>query len=568
MDTLNQAIAAFISPILGKKTEDILAALEIPTHQNQGDRSIPCFRWSKEERTSPQSLAQAWVEKIKQHPFPEEIEKVEVLSGYVNFFAKTDVLARNTIAAIQLKPGKFGFVHHAKPPIAIVEFSSPNIAKPFSIGHLRSTNIGACISRIFQARGWKVIKINHLGDWGTQFGKLMSAYRRWGKAEDLDERPMAALYKLYVKFHEQEVSDPTLIDEAREWFSKLEKGDQDARELWEWFRELTMKELDKLYARLGIEFDHFWGESFYVHLLPELMNALSEKKLTQDSEDAVIIDLDDYKLHTCLIQKKDESSLYITRDLAAAIYRQKQLHFDRMIYVVGAPQQLHFQQLFKVLELMGHEWSNTCEHVMFGHIAFGDESMSTRKGNIVFLTDVLEKAMELALKVVEEKNPELENKEKVAEQIGLGAVLFADLSARRIKDVKFTWEDILSFEGETGPYLQYSLVRMRSLVEKFGQEIAKECDTSLLSAPEEATLVRTLSLFPLQLERAERDREPFIIAQYLIGLSRDFNRFYTHHRILDSEANLKMARMVLVACTASVLESGLALLGIPAPQKM
>lgn len=564
---LNQVVADFLAPILEKTADDILKNLEIPSDAKKGDRALPCFKWSKEYKKSPQALADAWKSAIDARALPIEIEKVESVAGYLNFFAKTDLLAKSTLTAILNEPN-YGFVTEVHAKKVIVEFSSPNIAKPFSIGHLRSTNIGACLARIFAARGYDVVKINHLGDWGTQFGKLMSAYRRWGKAEDLSTSPMDALFKLYVKFHEQEVSDPTLIDEAREWFSKLEKGDPDAKELWEWFREITLREMEVIYGRLGVSFDHYWGESFYIHLLSKLMAELKQKNITQESEDAIIINLEDHGLHTALVQKKDESSLYISRDLAAAIYRKDKIHFDHMIYVVGTPQQLHFQQLFKVLNLMGHEWSSTCEHVMFGHISFGDQSMSTRKGNVVFLKDVLDKAVELAMTVVNEKNPDLENKEVVAEQIALGAILYADLSARRIKDIKFNWEDILNFEGETGPYMQYSFVRMKSLIEKFGRTDYVTFDGAKLSSDEEGALVRMLSLFPSYLEKAEHEREPFVVAHYLMDLSQKFNKFYAHHRILDADEGEKLARMALVVATSKILESGMKLIGIPTPDKM
>ena len=566
VDFLNQAVAKFLSGVVALPADELAGMIEIPAHANQGDRSFPCFRFSKERKTSPQKLAQEWFDALSSTPLPEEIERIEVLSGYINFFAKTPVLAKRVLGDI--RAGQYGFVTREKPPIAIVEYSSPNIAKPFSIAHIRSTNIGACLSRIFAARGWKVVRINHLGDWGTQFGKLMSAYRRWGSAEDLDERPMNALFKLYVKYHEEEKSDPTLIDEAREWFSKLEKGDTDAKELWDWFRKLTMKELERLYAMLGVEFDHYWGESFYVHLLPKLMDDLYRLGLPKESEDAIIVDLEDHGLHKALLKKKDESSLYITRDLAAAIYREQHLHFDLMLYVVGNQQQLHFQQLFKILELMGFGWVKKCEHIQFGHVSFGDQSMSTRKGNVVFLSDVIDKAVELARKIVEEKNPTLENKDQVALDVALGAVFFADISARRTKDVKFAWEDILNFEGETGPYLQYSLVRMQSLLEKYGQATVASFDEARLSAKEEGDLIRGLSQFPMVLEKAEREREPMVVAQYLIEISRQFNRFYSNQRVLDGDAAIRDARMVLVEVTASVLSSGLSLLGIPRPKKM
>ncbi|MFH1017032.1 MAG: arginine--tRNA ligase, partial [Pseudomonadota bacterium] len=453
-------------------------------------------------------------------------------------------------------------------PLAVIEFSSPNIAKPFSIGHLRSTNIGAAVSRIFEARGWRVIRINHLGDWGTQFGKLMSAFRRWGNAEQLKEDPIRKLYKLYVRWHEEEISDPTLIEEAREWFARLERGDTEAKELWEWFREMTLKELKSLYATLSVDFDYYWGESFYGERVPGVLDELEKKKISRISDEATIVDLEKEGLGICVLKKSDDTSLYLTRDLAAAIYRNEQFHFDRMLYVVGAPQSLHFKQTFRILELLGHEWAEKCEHVAFGHIAFGDEAMSTRKGNVVFLSEVIGRAQELARKIVDEKNPDLEHKDAVAKSVGLAAILFADLSARRMKDVKFAWEEILSFDGETGPYLQYSLVRAQSVLRRWDKPIEGELAPGVLESAEESALVRELSRFPQVLARAEADREPFFVAQYVISVAKAFNKFYGVHRILEAPEATARARIVLTWCTAQVLKNGFKLLGLPVLEKM
>lgn len=565
---LNDSVVELISRSLGYPLEEIRSVMEIPQKASQGDRALPCFRWAKKEKTSPQNLAKKWKKAIQGRGLPKEIEKVESAGGYLNFYFRKSELTHVVLTEIADNPGKFGFVKQDSKPVAVIEFSSPNIAKPFSIGHLRSTNIGASLSRIFEARGWRVIKINHLGDWGTQFGKLMCAYRKWGKAGDLGDQPMQALFKLYVHFHEEEQNRPELLDEAREWFSKLEQEDEEAKELWEWFRELTLRELTHLYKTLNVEFDHYWGESFYIERLPKLFEALEEKNLTKISEDATIIDLEAYDLPPCMVKKRDESTLYMTRDLAAAIYRKEQFKFDRMIYVVGAPQRLHFQQVFKVLELMGHSWASQCEHIMFGHISFGDQTMSTRKGNVVFFSDVLHRAIQMARKVVEEKNPSLEDKESVAKDVALGAILFADVSSRRIKDVKFSWEEILSFDGETGPYLQYTYVRTKSLLRRYDQPIEKDVSTECLNTNHEHSLIRILSQFPTALERAERDREPFALAQYLIDLASVFNRFYNAHRILDTQEHLTRARMLLVHCVSDVMHTGLKLLGIPTPERM
>ena len=568
MKELKQKVVELLALASGRTPGDLDPVVEIPPRLEQGDFALPCFRWAKEEKKSPEQVASAWCAALLSKPLSREFDRVEVQGGYINFFFERSVLADKVLRDIRKSSGKFGFVRSKSPPVAVIEYSSPNIAKPFSIGHLRSTNIGAALSRIFAARGWRVVQLNHLGDWGTQFGRLISAYRHWGTADSLSDKPMEALYKLYVRFHEEEVGDPTLIEEAREWFTRLEKQDPEAVELWKWFRDLTMRELERIYRMLGVQFDHFWGESFYSDRLPGLLKELEEKKLTQISDEATVINLEPYGLPTCLVKKRDEGSLYMTRDLAAAIYRYGQFKFDRMIYVVGAPQRLHFQQTFKVLELMGYKWFDRLEHVMFGHISFGDEAMSTRRGNIVFLSEVIERAVELAKKIVAEKNPTLENRDEVAQQVGLGAILFADLSAKRIKDVKFSWEEMLSFEGETGPYLQYTLVRAQSLIRKWGKPVDDEAKLQKLTTNEEGALVRELSHFPMVLEKAEADREPFLIAQYLIELAKTFNRFYTAHRIVDAPADLGPSRIFLVWAFADVLQTGLKLLGIPTPERM
>ncbi len=568
MESFDKIIVGLLAPLTGRPAEEMEPTIELPAQLDHGDRAVPCFRFAKELKASPQEVANRFKNELTNRGLPTEIARLEAMGGYLNFFLNREILAAEVLRGIAAAEGRYGFIQKKDPPIAVVEFSAPNIAKPFSIGHLRSTNIGAAIARIFAARGWKVIKINHLGDWGTQFGKLMAAYRRWGHADLLTEEPIQNLYKLYVRFHEEEVSDTTLIEEAREWFARLERGDEEAKELWTWFRDLSLIEFKALYKRLGVEFDHYWGESFYTEHLPAILEELESKNLTKVSDNATIINLEEYNLGVSVVKKSDDSSLYITRDLAAAIYRHKKLHFDRMIYVVGNPQQLHFKQLFKILELLGYTWAADCEHVSFGHISFGDEAMSTRKGNVVFLSEVLDRAMSMAKKVVQEKNPDLENQDQVAQAVGLGAILFADVSAKRIKDIRFSWEEMLSFDGETGPYLQYTLVRTLSVLRKFDQPVDPKTSTSSLTSDEEAAVVRQLATFPTALARAERDREPFLLAQYLIGVAKVFNRFYSVHRILEAPEETRRARMLLVASVADILRTGLSLLGIPILEKM
>jgi arginyl-tRNA synthetase len=561
-------IAKLFSDASQVAIEDVMNLIEYPPQDDQGDRAIPVFRYSKDHKKSPQDLAKDWAAKINASQLPAGISKVEPAGGYVNFYFDTPLFAHAITKEIEEHGDTYGKIAFQQAPTVIVEYSSPNIAKPFSIGHLRSTNLGASIARIMEYRGYKVVRINHLGDWGTQFGKLIVAFSHWGSEDILKKDPIQELFKLYVKFHEEETSNPSLSDEARQAFSKLEQGDAKAKVLWDKFKAFTLDELTTLYKRLGVHFDHYLGESFYVPQLPALMKSLHDKGISKQSEGALIVDMKEENLGVALLQKGDESSLYLTRDLAAAIYRKGEFKFENMIYVVGAEQRLHFQQLFRVLELLGNDWSKQLEHIQFGQISFGDEKMSTRKGNVVFLADVLEKAKEHALSIVNDKNPDLENKNEAAEKIALGAILYADISAKRIKNVKFSWEEILSFEGETGPYLQYSLVRTKSLMKKYGKKIEMVTDFSVYKEKEEHSLVRMLSLFPLFLERAEREREPFILGQYLIDLTKSFNRFYNNLRILDGDASSIQARMLLVDCTAKILTKGLNLLGIPVLEKM
>lgn len=566
MKSYHNQIADLFSKASGIEKENVFDLIEFPPQADQGDRAIACFRFAKQFQKSPQELAAHWAEKIKN--LPKEIAKVEVKGAYINFFFDNALLAQNILKTIFENPESFEKIQVDSKRKVVVEFSSPNIAKPFSIGHLRSTNLGACLSRIYSYLGFNVVRINHLGDWGTQFGKLITAYHRWGNAEMLQTEPIQALFELYVKYHDEEKNDPSLNVEARDAFSKLEKGDEKAFELWNWFRDLTLKELDQLYTILGVEFDHLWGESFYIDQMPAVMKALDDHSLSQKSEGAIIVDLKDENLGVAVLQKGDESSLYITRDLAAAIYRHEQFAFEKMVYVVGSEQSLHFQQLFHILGKLGHSFSKNCIHVAFGQITFGNEKMSTRKGNVVFLKDVLSRAQEKALQIVTEKNPDLPNLEQVAGQVALSAILFADISAKRIKNVKFGWDDILSFDGETGPYLQYSYVRTQSLIEKYNQDVTLIDDFGIYQHELENQLIRTLSGFSHALNRVILENEPFYLGQYLIQVTKDFNRFYQACPILKEIPTVQASRMLLVQSTAYVLKTGLGLLGIPTPDKM
>ena len=567
MEFFIDKVAQILEPIVGTDINELKGKLEIPQADGRGDIAMACFEYAKKIKKDPNVAAKEISKKIKDE---ELFDKVVAKGGFVNFYLNKSLLASKIISKIYDSKLEWTKSSEGMNKTVVFDFSSPNIAKPFGIGHLRSTNIGRALSNIHAELGYKVVKINHLGDWGTQFGKLITAYKRWGNAEILKDNTIKNLYKLYVRFHEEAPQDPTLLEEAKQWFAKLESGSQEAKELWEWFRDLSLVELKKLYSKFDISFDHYTGESFFNDKLQGTLKRLEEKKLLVKSQDAWIIDLEKFALGVSVIKKKDDTSLYITRDICAAEYRHEYFKFDRTLYIVGAPQSLHFKQLFKILELLGYEWSANCEHVPFGHISFGEKgkAMSTREGTIVFLEDVLLRAVDLAKSIIDEKNPELEGKDEIAEQVGIGALIYADLSSKRIKNVKFDWDDILNFDGETGPYLQYTNVRIKSLLRKFTGALPQNVDYSILKNPEETELIKTLGRFPLVIRKAAVEREPFYIARYLIDVSKAFNRFYTAHKILDSEENVTGARMVLSVCTGYVFEKGFALLGIPSPEKM
>jgi arginyl-tRNA synthetase len=450
----------------------------------------------------------------------------------------------------------------------VVDYSSPNIAKPFGVGHLRSTVIGNALYRIYDHLGYRVMRINHLGDWGTQFGKLIVAFKRWGNEMDLTTHAIQTLYDLYVRFHTEVDTHPELDDEARDWFKRLEDGDPEARAIWQRFRDLSLREFARIYERLGISFDSQAGESFYEPYLDQTIERIRQAGLVSISDEALIVDLGPYKMPPCLLRKKDEATLYATRDLAAAMYRHETYGFLKMLYVVGADQRLHFQQVFKVLELMGFPWAKDCVHVDFGLIRFHDEKMGTRRGNIIFLEDVLDRAVELAEHIVHEKNPELPNKRQVAEAVGIGAVIFTDLSTRRVKDVNFEWEKVLTFEGETGPYVQYTHARACSVLRKADQALSAAVDYCHLTQDEAFDIVRLLADYPVVLQRAAENYEPFFVTDYLLTLSERFNKYYHNYRILTDDAAVREARLGLVKGVQIVLESGLTLLGIQAPEEM
>ena len=452
--------------------------------------------------------------------------------------------------------------------MVLVEFSSPNIAKPFHIGHIRTTVIGHSIYRIYKFQGFDTKALNHLGDYGTQFGMLIVAYKKWGDKSIIEKDPINELLKLYVKFNEEAVKDESLMEEARYWFKELENKNEEALKLWQWMRDISLKEFNKVYDMLNIKYDSYDGESFYSDKMPRVIEELEEKGLLKESKGAWIVDLESYGMPPALIKKSDGSTLYITRDLAAAIYRKEHYNFYKNIYVVASEQNLHFKQLKKILELMGYEWAKDCIHVNFGMVSLEDGSLSTRKGRVIFLEDVLNKAIESTLKIIEERNPNLENKEEVAKQVGIGAVVFQELFNSRIKDYVFSWDRTLSFEGETGPYVQYTHARANSLLEKGEFSLIDKVDYSLLKEEDEINLIRLLYKFPEVVLDATNKYEPSFITRHIVEIAKAFNKYYNSCPVLSVEEGLKKARLLLVYATKTVIKTGLFLLGIEAPDKM
>lgn len=542
--------------------EQITNLLENPKHSEYGDVAFPAFSLSKLFRKAPQAIAADLAEKIKN----DYIEKVEPVGPYLNIFLNKKAVSSDVLHEIAAQKDTFGDLaigHNQNIPI---DMSSPNIAKPISMGHLRSTVIGNALANIVEKVGFHPVKINHLGDWGTQFGKLIVAYKKWGSEDEVRENPIAELLKLYVQFHEEAESNLDLEDEARAWFKKLEDGDQEAHALWEWFRNESLKEFMKIYEMLDITFDSFNGEAFYNDKMDEVIDLLEEKNLLTSDQGATIVDLEEYGLNPALIKKKDGATLYITRDLAAAIYRQRTYNFAHSLYVVGNEQSNHFKQLKAVLKELGLEWAENMHHIPFGLITQGGKKLSTRKGKIILLEEVLNEATELAMEQINEKNPTLENKEEVAKQVGIGAVVFHDLKNDRLNNFDFVLEEVVQFEGETGPYVQYTNARALSILRKASKELDLDAKLSL-SDDYAWDTIKLINSFPDVVLHAYEKFEPSVIAKYSLQLSQSFNKYYGNSRILQDDEELN-ARLVLVKATTIILQESLRLLGVKAPEKM
>lgn len=545
--------------------EEIVALIEVPPNKEMGDFAFPCFKLAKVFKKAPNMIAADLAENIEAKG---AISKVMPLGGYVNFFVNKSQLAETVINDVLTKKEKYGHTDLGQEKAVVIDFSSPNIAKPFHIGHIRTTVIGNALYKIYDSQGYNVVRVNHLGDYGTQFGKLIVAFKLWGSKEAVEANPIPELLKLYVKFHEEAEQKPEMEDEARAWFTKLENGDEEAKALWQWFRDESLKEFARVYDLLDIEFDSYAGESFYSDKMGVVIDQLKEKGLLVQSQGTNVVDLEEFNMPPALITKNDGSTLYMTRDLAAAIYRKNTYDFDKCIYVVGSQQSLHFQQLFKVLELMGYEWSKDLIHVPFGMVALEEGTMSTRKGRVVFLEDVLKQAVEKTKEIVLSKNPNAKNVEQIAKQVGVGAVVFQELSNSRIKDYTFSWSRTLSFEGETGPYVQYTHARCCAVLRKAEEEVTADINYDLLSEGDGAEVLKVIGSFNKAILAAMRKNEPHIITRFVLDLAQAFNKFYHDNPILVDDVEVRKARLALVAATRQTIENALALLGMHAPERM
>lgn len=545
--------------------DEIKLLVEVPPSYDMGDYAFPTFRLAKEQKKSPNIIAEELAGRFSGN---DNFEKVESAGPYVNFFINKQKLIETVLNEIINKNNEYGSSNIGMGKTVIVEFSSPNIAKPFHIGHIRTTVIGNSLKKIYKFLGYNTISINHLGDYGTQFGMLISAYKKWGDKEIIESNPIQELLKLYVKFNTEADENPALKDEARYWFKELENKNPEAIELWQWIRDISLKEFNRVYNLLNIEFDSFAGESFYSDKMPRVIKELEEKELMQESNGAQIVDLEPYSMPPALIQKSDGSTLYTTRDIAAAIYRKEQYNFYKNIYVVASQQNLHFKSWIKVVELMGYDWAEDCIHVPFGMVSLEDGTLSTRKGRVVFLEDVLKKAIESTKEIIDERHPDLENKEEIAKQVGIGAVIFQELFNQRIKDYVFNWDRTLSFEGETGPYVQYTHARASSLLEKGEFDMNDKVQYSLLDNEEEINICRLLYNFPGVILDSCAKNEPYFITRHIVEIAKEFNKYYNSTSIIVEDEEIKKARLSLVYATKIVIKTGLALLGIEAPNKM
>lgn len=562
-DIVAESIQPHISEHLN--TSEIKQLLEKPKSDDHGDVAFPAFQLARVFKKAPQEIASDLSEKVES-PL---IEKVQAVGPYLNFFLNRKAISQTILATILEEGEAYGNQTLGNGQNVPIDMSSPNIAKPMSMGHLRSTVIGNALSKIYDKMGYEPVKINHLGDWGTQFGKLITAYKLWGDEETVRANPIGELNKLYVQFHEEAEEKPELEDEGRKWFKRLEDGDEEAYELWSWFREESLKEFQLVYDRLDVTFDSYNGEAFYNDKMDRIIDILKEKGLLKEDEGAQVVFLDEYDLNPALIKKNDGATLYITRDLAAALYRKETYDFVESLYVVGQDQSYHFKQLKATLKEMDYDWSEDVHHIPFGLISIDGEKMSTRKGKVVLLNDVLDEAVVRASQQIEGKNPNLENKAEVSEEVGVGAVVFHDLKNERTNNFDFNLDDIVQFEGETGPYVQYSRARGMSILEKAKNAGIDFSSTDKLELDDDQswTLIKLIEQFPKVIRQACDRKEPSVIARHALQVATAFNQFYAHVRVLDDHDE-QAAHLQLVKATTVLIKEELRLLGVTSPDSM
>lgn len=543
--------------------DEIAGLLELPPDSAMGDYAFPCFKLARSLRKAPPMIAGELVKVIN----ADFLSRVEAVGGYLNFFIDKALYASSVIGEVLDKGEKYGSSDMGAGKTICIDYSSINIAKRFHIGHLSTTALGNALYKIYSFLGYKCVGINHLGDWGTQFGKMIAAYKHWGSREMVEQGGVQALSDLYVKFHAEAEKDPSLDDEGRAWFKKIETGDEEAISIWQWFKDLTLKDANRVYDMLGVKFDSYAGEAFYMDKMGPVIEELREKKLLKESDGAYVVDLEEYGMPPCLIIKSDGATLYTTRDLAAAFYRKKTYDFTKCLYVVAYQQSLHFRQLFKVIELMGHEWAKDMEHVEFGMVSYEGQALSTRHGHVIYLEDLLNRSIEKARSIIDEKSPNLDDKDGVARKVGIGAVVFFALSAGRIKDIDFWWDRALNFEGETGPYVQYTYARCCSVLGKAPENLP-DADYSTLDDAEAQDIVRLLEQFPELVKEAAQRNEPSLITRYTVDLAQAYNKFYYEHRILDCEPATSAARIAITKAVRDVIGTGLTLIGVEPTEKM
>ena len=565
---MKKKICQYLSKVLVEMSEEeLMKTMEIPPEEKMGDLALPCFVMAKKMRKNPMLIAAELAEKLNEQNDELGIEKVESVGAYCNIHLKRDLFVEKCFESLQ--KDKYGVSQIGTGKTVCMDYSSPNIAKNFHVGHLRTTVIGNSLYKIYQKLGYDVVRINHLGDWGTQFGKLIVAYKLWSSEELVKEKGIEELLRIYVKFENESKKNESLIVEAREWFVKMEQNDPEALEIWNWFKEISMVEFERIYDLLGISFDSYLGESFYRDKVPALVEKLKDMGLLIESQGAQVIDLEKYNMPPCLITKSDGGSIYHSRDIAAILYRKEQYNFEKCLYVTGLEQSLHFKQIFTAIEVMGYDWSEGLIHVPYGLVSLAGEKLSTRGGNIIYAEDILKEAIERAYNAIIEKNPSLADKEATAKKVGVGAIIFHDLFNQRIKNVDFSWKDVLNFDGTTGPYAQYTYARAKSVLRKYGKAVEMdEIDYATLTDDTAYNLIKVLAGYEDAVINAAEKYEPSIVARYVIALATAFNKFYHDCTILQAEEKEKKARLILTDLVQKILWEACGLLGMECPEEM